>query len=123
MEYFKTGLKTVLGSQQGGPQLTGAETVERLINRVTSSTLLEDRRDACRGLKAMSKKFCIEVGAQGMDCLINVIETDRSDSEIVGYALDTLCNITATETYQTDESGEHSGFSFSLWIIIFHLKC
>lgn len=27
MEYFKSGLKTVLGSQQSGNQPTGAETV------------------------------------------------------------------------------------------------
>jgi hypothetical protein len=31
--------------------------LERLVDRVASSTLLADRRDACRGLKAMSKKF------------------------------------------------------------------
>lgn len=46
--------------------------VERLVERLRSSTLLEDRRDACRGLKAMSKKFRVEVGAQGMNDLIEV---------------------------------------------------
>ena len=38
----------------------------RLVDRVNTSTLLEDRRDACRALKAMSRKFRLEVGAQGL---------------------------------------------------------
>ncbi|CAH1970570.1 unnamed protein product [Acanthoscelides obtectus] len=85
MEYFRSGLKSVLGAPPPGTQPTGAETVERLVNRVSTSTLLEDRRDACRALKALSKKYRLEVGAQGMDILTQVLELDRSDCEIVGY--------------------------------------
>nr|CAD7591691.1 unnamed protein product [Timema genevievae] len=103
MEYFKSGLKSVLGASQEGVQLTGAETVERLVERVQFSTLLDDRRDACRALKALSRKYRIEVGAQGMGALRHVLETDHADSEIVGYSLDTLCNITAPETFEEEE--------------------
>jgi hypothetical protein len=78
--------------------------VERLVDRVRSSTLLEDRRDACRALKALSRKYRIEVGAQAMDALCQVLEMDRRDCEIVGYALDTLCNITSPESF--DDEGE-----------------
>lgn len=78
--------------------------VERLVERVQSSTLLDDRRDACRALKALSRKYRVEVGAQGMDTLKQVLEMDRGDCEIVGYALDTLCNITAQEVFE--EEGE-----------------
>lgn len=46
--------------------------MERLVDRVNNSTLLEDRRDACRALKAMSRKYRVEVGAQGMDTLKQV---------------------------------------------------
>jgi hypothetical protein len=46
--------------------------VERLVDRVEHSTLLEDRRDACRALKAMSRKYRVEVGAQGMNTLKQV---------------------------------------------------
>ncbi|XP_069699958.1 general vesicular transport factor p115 isoform X3 [Periplaneta americana] len=103
MEYFKSGLKSVLGTPQEGSQPTGAETVEKLVDRVQSSTLLDDRRDACRALKALSRKFRIEVGAQGMDALRQVLEMDRGDCEIVGYALDTLCNVTAPESFEDEE--------------------
>jgi hypothetical protein len=76
--------------------------VERLVDRVQSSTLLDDRRDACRALKALSRKFRIEVGAQGMAALCQVLQMDRGDCEIVGYALDTLCNITASESFEDE---------------------
>lgn len=77
--------------------------MERLVERVTSSTLLEDRRDACRALKALSRKYRVEVGAQGMDALRQVLELDRTDCEIIGYCLDTLCNITSSETFEEEQ--------------------
>lgn len=89
MNYFRN----YLAAPQGSQAPSGAETVERLCDRVQSSTLLDDRRDAVRALKSLSKKFRLEVGTQALDILINVIQADRNDSEIVGYALDTLCNI------------------------------
>ena len=46
--------------------------VERLVDRVNNSTLVEDRRDACRALKALSRNYRIEVGAQGLDTLRQV---------------------------------------------------
>ncbi|XP_057700526.1 general vesicular transport factor p115 isoform X2 [Corythoichthys intestinalis] len=87
----------VMGGQAAGPQPTGAETIQKLCDRVASSTLLEDRRDAVRALKSLSKKYRMEVATQAMDHLINILQTDRSDSEILGYALDTLYNIICNE--------------------------
>ncbi|XP_071524223.1 general vesicular transport factor p115 isoform X3 [Panulirus ornatus] len=107
MDYFRSVTQSVLGSPQPGHQPTGAETVERLIDRVQSSTLLEDRRDGCRALKAMSRKYRVLVGAHGMDTLIQVLEADRSDHEIVYYSLETLVNVTATEEYPEEiEDGD-----------------
>ncbi|XP_044758841.1 general vesicular transport factor p115 [Coccinella septempunctata] len=102
MEYFRSGLKSVLGAPAPDQQITGAETVERLVSRVSTSTLLEDRRDACRALKALSKKYRVEVGAHSMDVLKQVLELDRADCEIIGYCLDTLCNITSREPFEEE---------------------
>ncbi|XP_077267281.1 general vesicular transport factor p115 [Temnothorax americanus] len=107
MEYFKSSLKSVLGTAPAGTQPTGADTVEKLVDRLQSSTLLDDRRDACRALKAFSRTYRVEVGAQGMDALRQVLEMDRTDCEIIGLALDTLCNITYPETF--DEEVEKHG--------------
>lgn len=58
-----------------------------------TSTLLEDRRDACRALKSLAKTYRTEVGAQGLEVLIQVLEVDRADNETLSYALDSLCCI------------------------------
>ncbi|EFN63000.1 General vesicular transport factor p115 [Camponotus floridanus] len=110
MEYFKSSLKSVLGTAPAGTQPTGADTVEKLVDRLQSSTLLNDRRDACRALKALSRTYRVEVGAQGMDALRQVLEMDRTDCEIIGLALDTLCNITSPETFdeEVDKHGPKS---------------
>ena len=55
MEILRSGFQAVglssgdSGRQSGAPN--SAETIERLVDRLNSSTLLEDRRDACRALK------------------------------------------------------------------------
>lgn len=72
------------------------------MERVSSSTLLDDRRDACRALRALSKKYRVEVGAQGMHALLQVMEMDRADPEIIGYCLDTLCHITSREQFEEE---------------------
>ncbi|XP_036430685.1 general vesicular transport factor p115 isoform X3 [Colossoma macropomum] len=97
----------VIGGQQAGAQPSGVETIQKLCDRVASSTLLEDRRDAVRALKSLSKKYRMEVGTQAMDHLIRILQTDSSDSEILGYALDTLYNIICSdEEEEQDESEE-----------------
>ncbi|XP_078022342.1 general vesicular transport factor p115 isoform X2 [Epinephelus lanceolatus] len=94
----------VMGGQAAGPQPSGAETIQKLCDRVASSTLLEDRRDAVRALKSLSKKYRMEVGTQAMDHLINILQTDRSDSEILGYALDTLYNIICNDEEEEQDA-------------------
>ncbi|XP_077379874.1 general vesicular transport factor p115 isoform X1 [Festucalex cinctus] len=96
----------VMGGQAAGPQPTGAETIQKLCDRVASSTLLEDRRDAVRALKSLSKKYRMEVGTQAMDHLINILQTDRSDSEILGYALDTLYNVICNDEEEEQDESE-----------------
>ncbi|CAB3252910.1 unnamed protein product [Arctia plantaginis] len=103
MDFFKSGLKTVLGAPEPGHQPTGAETVERLVDRVNNSTLLEDRRDACRALKAMSRTYRVEVGALCLDTLKQVLELDRADNETINYALDTINNIMSPTQFEEEE--------------------
>uniref|UniRef100_A0A4W3J6Z6 General vesicular transport factor p115 n=1 Tax=Callorhinchus milii TaxID=7868 RepID=A0A4W3J6Z6_CALMI len=91
-----------MGGPTAGPQPTGAETIQKLCDRVASSTLLDDRRDAVRALKALSKKYRLEVGSQAMEHLIGVLQTDRADTEIIGYALDTLYNVISNDVEEEE---------------------
>lgn len=65
--------------------------VERLVDRVNNSTLLEDRRDACRALKAMSRTYRVEVGAQGMDTLKQVSQQQMYNDEYYLCCFSSLC--------------------------------
>ncbi|XP_048101356.1 general vesicular transport factor p115 isoform X2 [Alosa alosa] len=94
----------VIGGQPAGPQHSGVETIQKLCDRVASSTLLEDRRDAVRALKSLSKKYRMEVGSQAMDHLIRILQTDRADSEILGYALDTIYNIICSDEEEEQDA-------------------
>ena len=55
MEMLRSSFQAVgLGggdADHKGGMPTSADTIERLVDRLNSSTLLEDRRDACRALK------------------------------------------------------------------------
>ncbi|XP_011496155.1 PREDICTED: general vesicular transport factor p115 [Ceratosolen solmsi marchali] len=111
MEYLKSGLKSVLGAPSPENSPSGAETVERLVDRLSSSTLLGDRRDACRALKALSRTYRIEVGVQGMDALKQILYIDKTDYEILGLSLDTLCNITNPEIFDEEVDKQESKHS------------
>jgi hypothetical protein len=103
MDLFRSVLGSVTdpgGSSSSTP--SSADTIERLVDRLTHSTLLDDRRDACRGLKAMSRKFRVEVGAQALDPMTSILEMDASDEEILSYALETLCNICSPEEFEEE---------------------
>ncbi|XP_075716824.1 general vesicular transport factor p115 isoform X1 [Rhinoderma darwinii] len=102
-------LRGVMGGQpSSGVQPSGAETIQKLCDRVASSTLLDDRRDAVRALKSLSKKYRLEVGTQAMDHLLNVLQIDRADSEIIGYALDTVYNVLSNDAEEAAESEDEN---------------
>ena len=95
MSFLTKGFSAVLGGGgEGAPaDANGADAVERLCSRLQSSTLIEDRRDAARGLKGLAKQFKLEVGTQGMDFLISSVEKDRSDPEVVANSLEALLSV------------------------------
>ena len=64
MEMLRSGFQAVglssgdSDNKSGAP--SSAETIERLVSRLNTSTLLEDRRDACRALKGNSEIFNLD---------------------------------------------------------------
>ncbi|XP_077280473.1 general vesicular transport factor p115-like isoform X2 [Temnothorax americanus] len=101
---IKNSLKSVLETAPAGTQPTGADC--RYGGETSGQTAVfycaYDGRDACRALKALSGMYCVELGAQEMDALRQVLEINRTDCEIIGLALDTLCNITNPETFDEE---------------------
>lgn len=97
--------KSVFGAANQDNEPTGSEMVQKLCSRVVSATLIEDRRDALRAIKAMSRKYRKEVGETCIQVLFDTIRENRSDSESVGYAIESILNVVALEEGEesTDE--------------------
>ncbi|VDK87564.1 unnamed protein product [Dibothriocephalus latus] len=89
MELFRR----YLGQPDEVGEEAGADVVEVLVDRLQTSTRVEDRRDAMRGIKALSKRYRLQVGTQAMPSCIEALSRDSEDPDTVSYALDTLCNI------------------------------
>jgi len=98
MNYFKS---FVSASEESGPSET--EIVEKLCNRVESSTLLEDRRDAVRGLKSLSKKFRKIVGGQALGLIGKVLTESGAQDDMLTLTLDCLCNLMIVEELSEEE--------------------
>ncbi|VDN96889.1 unnamed protein product [Rodentolepis nana] len=71
----------------------GVNAIEILVERLQTATRAEDRRDSMRGIKALSKRYRLEVGTQAMSACVEALSRDSEDTDTVSYAMDTLCNI------------------------------
>ncbi|CAH8678740.1 unnamed protein product [Schistosoma rodhaini] len=96
MEIFRK----YLGGSTESDEVVGADIVDKLVDRYQSSTRIDDKRDALRALKALSKKYRLEVGTQAMIIFSSVLKTDWEDSDCVCYALEGLYSV------MNDEAGE-----------------
>ena len=98
-------IKSVFGSSTPETKPSGTDTILKLCDRVTSSTLLDDRRDALRAIKGMSREYRKEVAEHCLGILMQAIEKDRSDSESVGYAVEAILNVLSVDEgdERTDE--------------------
>ncbi|CAJ76944.1 Uso1_p115_head domain-containing protein [Caenorhabditis elegans] len=96
------------GGQQDEDEDNGAEYVETLVERAETCTAPEDRRDALRGLKGVAKKYRLAVGTMGMNAFIDVLETDRMNTEAMTIVLDTMAIVLSTDddSSESDELGE-----------------
>ncbi|KRZ08285.1 General vesicular transport factor, partial [Trichinella zimbabwensis] len=97
MNYIKSGLQTIVGRKENSDMAEDvAEQISRLVNRLRTSTLYEDRRDTLRALRSIAKHNRVEVGTQAIDALVQFMHnsianksTDR-DAELIALVLETL---------------------------------
>ncbi|EFO93069.1 hypothetical protein CRE_10100 [Caenorhabditis remanei] len=96
------------GGQPDDDEDNGAEFVETLVERVETCSAPEDRRDALRALKGVAKQYRLAVGTMGMNAYIDVLETDRLNSETMTLVLDTLATVLSADddSSESDELGE-----------------
>uniref|UniRef100_A0A915PK69 General vesicular transport factor p115 n=1 Tax=Setaria digitata TaxID=48799 RepID=A0A915PK69_9BILA len=104
-------LTNLFGGQINGNRESdnAAEVVENLIERVETSTVPEDRRDALKALRSLAKKVRLPVAAIGMNVYMEILEKEGNSSEIISIVLEilvaVLCDDETADEGQ-DEIGE-----------------
>uniref|UniRef100_A0A915HL05 Uncharacterized protein n=1 Tax=Romanomermis culicivorax TaxID=13658 RepID=A0A915HL05_ROMCU len=103
MNYLKNSLQSMVGNRNEGDYSSSAETVERLVERLETSTTFEDRRDALRALRSLSKSYRLDVGAQSSQILLNLLKNDpnailSSGVDLTNLILETLNNIVSGDS-------------------------
>lgn len=87
---FLTNTYNALRTPQGGPQ-SPSETISRLADRLSPSTLLADRRASVLALKGLARDWKAEVSENSLQGLLGVLENDAEiDADIAKAVLETL---------------------------------
>lgn len=99
MDFFTKGYSALRGPQ-GEPQ-TALDTIIKLTDRLTQSTLISDRRAAVLGLKGLSRDCKADVGQHALDSLLSLLDTDAKDDadtgKVILETLLVLCKVDARE--------------------------
>lgn len=103
MDFF-TQVNIALRGPTGAPQ-TAVDTIGKLSDRLSPSTLLADRRAAVLSLKGLSRDHRQDVGDRALPGLVEALQNDAEIDSDIGKAvletLNTLCD--------TDESNSPGG--------------
>lgn len=92
----------------GAPQ-SASETIARLADRLSPSTLLGDRRAAVLSLKGLSRDHKADVGERALPGLLDVLQNDAEIDADIGKAvletLNLLCEVDDSANVQARELG------------------
>lgn len=90
MDFFNQINSALLGPAGKAPP-PAVETIQKITDRLTQSTLLADRRAAVLSLKGLTRDWKAEVGQHSLQALLGVLETDaKEDSDIGKAVLETI---------------------------------
>ncbi|RPA79059.1 hypothetical protein BJ508DRAFT_328631 [Ascobolus immersus RN42] len=105
-------LSGILQSQAPAKQ-DATSTIQTLCLRLTSSTLVEDRRAAVMGLRSFARDYKEQVASNGLRGLITTLSNDKADEETVKFILETLLLLFDRKEGQQQESIDED---IALWL-------
>ncbi|KHN99274.1 Vesicle tethering protein p115-like protein [Metarhizium album ARSEF 1941] len=88
-----------------------SETITVLSGRLSSATLLEDRRAAILGLRSFAKDFPASVASGALRCLIGSLSKDGDDVDTVKVVLETLLML-----FSPNEKSPEASDEVILWL-------
>ena len=90
---------------------TATETISTLSGRLTSATLLEDRRAAILGLRSFAKEYPASVASGALRGLIGSLNNDGEDVDTVKVVLETLLML-----FNPNENSPEASEEITLWL-------
>jgi intracellular protein transport protein USO1 len=75
---------------QAPARQTATDTINVLSNRLSNATLLEDRRPAIDGLRALAKDYPASIASAALRSLLRCLSNDIEDVDTVKSILETL---------------------------------
>lgn len=88
-----------------------SETISTLASRLSSSTLLEDRRAAILGLRSFAKEYPASVASDALRGLISSLTKDGEDVDTVKVVLETLLML-----FSPNENSPEASEEIALWL-------
>lgn len=115
MDFFNQ-VNIALRGPTGAPQ-TAVDTIGKLSDRLSPSTLLADRRAAVLSLKGLSRDHTQDVGDRALPGLVEVLQNDADiDSDIGKAVLETLNTLCDTDE-STSPGGKDLGFKHTDYVL------
>ncbi|OLY84523.1 General vesicular transport factor [Smittium mucronatum] len=92
MDFFSRGYNAFVGDGRNLQQ-TPESAIQKLSDRVATSSLLEDKRAAVLGLKGFTKDFKKLVGEEALEPLLVLLGEEYEDPTLIKSILETLNNL------------------------------
>lgn len=96
---------------QAPARQTATDTIQTLSSRLSSATLLEDRRAAILGLRSFAKLFPASVASGALRDLIAGLRRDAEDPDTLKVVLETLLML-----FEPDEKSPEASEEITLWL-------
>lgn len=96
-------IPSFLQSAQGLQKQDATSTIQTLCLRLSSGTLLEDRRAAIQGLRSFARDYQELVASEGLRGLIRTLDRDREDRDSVKAVLETLLTLFVKDVANVSE--------------------
>lgn len=93
------------------PKQTATDTISTLSSRLSSATLLEDRRAAILGLRSFAKEYPASVASGALRGLISSLTKDADDVDTLKVVLETLLAL-----FHPNDGSPEASDEIAMWL-------